>query len=141
MLLIEGDLNVDYDRNYASNFRNVELNLFAKSPSEEQKEEIKEDTAKEELYSKISDMDKHLFDLFFKDQKDIDSSIAEMNLFADLLKASRSYNLDSTPKLLGSRDSLVETLIGSGVGRYLEFKSVDDIYIYEKDSESLEKVY
>lgn len=42
--------------------------------------------------------------------------------------------MDSTPKLLGTRDALVETLIRSGVGRYLEFKSVDDIYILDDNS-------
>lgn len=71
--------------------------------------------------------------------KELDS-VSKKNMFVDLLKASRSYNLDTTPKLLGSRDSLVETLITSGVGRYLEFKSVDDIYIFDKESKSLEKV-
>ncbi|KAG2212622.1 hypothetical protein INT47_000598 [Mucor saturninus] len=128
--LIEGDLSVDYERNYASNFRNVELNLFAKNVSEE-------DTTTEDLCAKISDTDKDLFKSFFKDSS---KATVEMKLFTELLKTSRSYNLDSTPKLLGSRDSMVETLITSGVGRYLEFKSVDDIYIYEQASNTLEKV-
>lgn len=129
-------MSLDYERNYASNFRNVELNLYTINHLKEEEEE--EDKTKENLCAKISDSDKDLFNLFFQDSS---KSTAEMKLFIELLKTSRSYNLDSTPKLLGSRDSLVETLITSGVGRYLEFKSVDDIYIYEKDSNSLEKVY
>lgn len=124
-------MSLDYARNYASNFRVVELNLYAKSLPEE------DGTTKEGLCAKITESDKNLFNFFYDDSS---KSIAEMQLFMNLLKASRSYNLDSTPKLLGSHDSLVETLISSGVGRYLEFKSVDDIYLFETDSKSLEKV-
>lgn len=118
--------SINYEESYDSNFRKVELKLYPN-----QQEEMELD------FSKVSDMDKDLVDTWFK-QLD---SVQEKNMFMDLLKASRSYNLDSTPKLLGSRDSLVETLISSGVGRYLEFKSIDDIYIFDKDLKSLEKVH
>ena len=111
-------MGIQYESRYAANFRRVELNLF---PTQKETEEP----------YKISDNDKAFFDYF-------QLQASEQHFLADLLKTSRSYNLDTTPKLIGSRDSLVETLIRSGVGRYLEFKSVDDIYIL--DGDRLEKV-
>lgn len=119
--MLEDDLSIPYERSYASNFRNVDLKLFP--PITEVEEE-----------PTIPEMDKKLFDFFYNTEENMN----EKHLFAELLRTSRSYNLDSTPKLLGSRDKLVETLIRSGVGRYLEFKSVDDIYILNQGS--LEKV-
>lgn len=74
------------------------------------------------------------------DNEDPYETLYQMIIFEKLLKASRSYNLDTTPKLLHSREELVEVLIRSGVGRYLEFKSVDDIYMFDKITERLEKV-
>ncbi len=118
---IEGDLSIQYETSYASNFRNANLEIFPP-------------TIETEGESKISDTDSKLYEFFYETEGDTN----EKNLFAELLRSSRSYNLDSTPKLLGSHDTLVETLIRSGVGRYLEFKSVDDIYIL--DQGSLEKV-
>ncbi|KAI8082210.1 GDP dissociation inhibitor [Thamnidium elegans] len=122
---VKDETSINYEESYGSNFRKVELKLY---PNQQKEMDLD--------CSKVADMDKDLVDIWFK-QLD---SVQEKNMFMDLLKASRSYNLDSTPKLLGSRDSLVETLISSGVGRYLEFKSVDDIYIFDKELKSLEKV-
>ncbi|CAO3648713.1 unnamed protein product [Mucor hiemalis] len=113
--LDEGDMKIHYETSYSANFRNVELELFP-------------DTNVDLEPVDISDTDKKLCDYFIQENEE------KRNLFAKLLKSSRSYNLDSTPKLLGSRDTLVETLIRSGVGRYLEFKSVDDIYILDENS-------
>lgn len=112
----EDNTKICYERNYSANFRNVELELFP---------DINDDSAPVDI---SADADKKLCDFFCKENDE------ERKLFAELLKSSRSYNLDSTPKLLGTRDALVETLIRSGVGRYLEFKSVDDIYILDDNS-------
>lgn len=59
---------------------------------------------------------------------------------ADALRRSRSYNLDIAPKLLSCEGELVEILIRSGVGRYLEFKGVDDIFMFDEKTKHLEKV-
>ncbi|XP_023339361.1 rab proteins geranylgeranyltransferase component A-like [Eurytemora carolleeae] len=41
-----------------------------------------------------------------------------------LLKESRRFNIDLTPRLLYARGSMVELLISSNIARYTEFKSV-----------------
>lgn len=117
------------------------MNLFTESEVKQQTDEEENETVPQE--PTVSSMDKDLYDAFFLSNSSSNGTkhaMAEKQLFADLLKSSRSYNLDSTPKFLGSRDALVETLIRSGVGRYLEFKSVDDIYILDQRLKSLEKV-
>ncbi|KAI8061549.1 GDP dissociation inhibitor [Gilbertella persicaria] len=118
---------IDYENSYASNFRHVELHIHAEQPVEDETMSLQPS----------SSSDQSLFDAFFKDQP---NNIGKKQLFIDLLKHSRLYNLDSTPKLLGSREDLVEALVRSGVGRYLEFKNVDDIYIFDKAKKALEKV-
>ena len=67
-------------------------------------------------------------------------SISKLNVLLNLMRASRSYNLDLTPKLLSCNGELVEILIRSGVGRYLEFKGVDDIGIYDSNEGRLDRV-
>jgi Rab proteins geranylgeranyltransferase component A len=57
-----------------------------------------------------------------------------------LLKDSRRYNLDLAPKIMPCRGELIELLISSGVGRYLEFKALDRTYIYS-DQDNFDKVY
>ncbi|KAJ3165126.1 hypothetical protein HDU88_004845 [Geranomyces variabilis] len=47
-----------------------------------------------------------------------------------LLRASRQYNLELTPRILYSRGSLVDLLANSGVGRYLEFRPLDGIHLF-----------
>jgi len=42
----------------------------------------------------------------------------------ELLKESRRFNIDLTPRLLYARGSMVELLISSNISRYTEFKSV-----------------
>lgn len=44
-----------------------------------------------------------------------------------LLKASRRFNIDLSPKLLYSRGQMVELLISSNICRYSEFRAVDRI--------------
>ncbi|KAJ3163565.1 hypothetical protein HDU86_000146 [Geranomyces michiganensis] len=46
-----------------------------------------------------------------------------------LLRASRQYNLELSPRILYSRGALVELLANSGVGRYLEFRPLDGIHL------------
>ncbi|RIB16580.1 GDP dissociation inhibitor [Gigaspora rosea] len=53
---------------------------------------------------------------------------------AMLLKESKRYNLDLAPKMVPCRGELIELLISSGVGRYLEFKAMDKTYIYSADT-------
>ncbi|CAG8749708.1 13327_t:CDS:10 [Gigaspora margarita] len=53
---------------------------------------------------------------------------------AILLKESKRYNLDLAPKMVPCRGELIELLISSGVGRYLEFKAMDKTYIYSADT-------
>jgi hypothetical protein len=47
-----------------------------------------------------------------------------------LLPESRSYNIDISPKILFSRGPEVSLLITSGVSKYMEFKSVDNTYLF-----------
>merc|ERR1712126_532105 len=42
----------------------------------------------------------------------------------EMLKQSRKFNIDLTPRLLFSRGDMVELLISSNISRYTEFKSV-----------------
>ena len=42
----------------------------------------------------------------------------------ELMKQSRKFNIDLTPRLLYSRGEMVELLISSNISRYTEFKSV-----------------
>lgn len=86
----------------------------------------------------MHESDKDLFESFRTE--DPYDAICLMTVFNKLLKSSRSYNLDIAPKLLGSREELVEILIRSGVGRYLEFENVGDIHMYDETLKALEKV-
>ncbi|KAI9304014.1 GDP dissociation inhibitor-domain-containing protein [Cunninghamella echinulata] len=71
---------------------------------------------------------------------DLTAYILQLKTLLHTLKQSRFYNVDTTPKILPSRGDLVEILIKSGVGRYMEFKSVDDMFIFDVDTQKLEKV-
>ncbi|KAI8092542.1 GDP dissociation inhibitor-domain-containing protein [Halteromyces radiatus] len=66
--------------------------------------------------------------------------IFKLKTLIDFLVLSRHYNLDTVPKILPSRGDLVEILIRSGVGRYMEFKSVDDMFIFDHTKRRMEKV-
>jgi RAB protein geranylgeranyltransferase component A len=67
-------------------------------------------------------------------------SNSERETLAKLLKESRRYSLDIAPKIMPCRGELIELLISSGVGRYLEFKALDKTYIYS-DQDNFDKVY
>lgn len=57
-------------------------------------------------------------------------TIGRLRTLSQLLTDTRKYSLDLAPKLLSSRGALVDLLIQSGVGHYLEFKGVEASYIY-----------
>lgn len=143
---VEGDLSIDYEYNYASNFKNVDLKVyesnFADAEVDYVKSAIEQGTYKELIPKTSFPQDQKLVDAYFSNltPENFLDRLPQINVFVDLLNKSRSYNLDTTPKLLGTREDLVETLIRSGVGRYLEFKNVDDIFVFDKASKALEKV-
>jgi Rab proteins geranylgeranyltransferase component A len=64
----------------------------------------------------------HTHPAFFGYQKD------HRYNFTKLFHNSRYFNIDSLPKLLLSDGKMVEAIIASSVGNYLEFKSVDALY-------------
>ncbi|KAI8375448.1 GDP dissociation inhibitor [Blakeslea trispora] len=125
------DASIEYEANYHANFSHVELSLFP-DPTQ---------TAETRPKPSFSS-DQSLFESYFGQLDDPVGSdvLKEMQLFVQLLQSSRSYNLDTTPKLLRSNEDLVSILVRSGVGRYLEFKNVEDVYIFNKTSQTLEKV-
>ena len=47
----------------------------------------------------------------------------------ELLKQTRRYNIDMCPRACLSRGALIQLLITSNIGRYLEFKAVAETYI------------
>ncbi|KAI8359875.1 GDP dissociation inhibitor [Choanephora cucurbitarum] len=113
------DTSIDYETNYLTNFSEVELNLFpSTSPTDP---------------PRLLSSDQSLLDAYQPD--------ASTEAFlAHLLSSSRAYNLDTTPKLVRSNEALVSILVRSGVGRYLEFKNVEDVYMFDRVQQQLEKV-
>eukprot|EP00041_Stephanoeca_diplocostata_P016854 m.334442 g.334442 ORF g.334442 m.334442 type:complete len:787 (-) comp20506_c0_seq3:255-2615(-) len=62
------------------------------------------------------------------------SSVSKINLsWEDILKQSRRYCIDVVPKVCLSRGSLVQLLISSNIGRYVEFKAVEETQILMAD--------
>ena len=53
-----------------------------------------------------------------------------------LLYESRNFQIDSNPKLLLSAGKMVDAIISSGVGHYLEFKSVESLFYVASKSAS-----
>ncbi|OBZ84005.1 Rab proteins geranylgeranyltransferase component A [Choanephora cucurbitarum] len=113
------DRHIDYETNYLANFSQVELNLFpSTSPTDP---------------SRLLSSDQSLLDAYQPDE-------STRAFLTHLLSSSRSYNLDTTPKLVRSNEELVSILVQSGVGRYLEFKNVEDVYMFDRVQQQLEKV-
>jgi Rab proteins geranylgeranyltransferase component A len=50
---------------------------------------------------------------------------------------SRRYNLEQTPKMLLSRGDIVELIISSGTGSYLEFRLVEKLYFWFQNTLNL----
>jgi RAB protein geranylgeranyltransferase component A len=71
---------------------------------------------------------------------DIKDSIGRVQTLKEALDASRHYNFDLSPKLLSCRGEMVEVLIKSGIGRYLEFKGLEESYVFEAESKTFDKV-
>jgi GDP dissociation inhibitor len=71
---------------------------------------------------------------------DIKDSIGRVQTLKEALDASRHYNFDLSPKLLSCRGEMVEVLIKSGIGRYLEFKGMEESYVFEAESQTFDKV-
>lgn len=67
---------------------------------------------------------------FFGYQKD------KKMTFLRMMQHSRQFNIDSMPKLLLSAGKMVDMIIASGVGHYLEFKSVDSLYYVSSSKQS-----
>uniref|UniRef100_M4B8X5 Rab proteins geranylgeranyltransferase component n=1 Tax=Hyaloperonospora arabidopsidis (strain Emoy2) TaxID=559515 RepID=M4B8X5_HYAAE len=52
----------------------------------------------------------------------------------EMLQQSSSFNIDVNPRLMLSSEQLVEILITSGVGRYLEFAAIERTYVHFQPS-------
>jgi hypothetical protein len=76
----------------------------------------------------------HTHPAFFGYQKD------HRYNFATLIHNSRHFNIDSLPKLLLSDGKMVDAIIASSVGNYLEFKSVDALYFLNSGSHGKQKI-
>ncbi|KAI8337148.1 GDP dissociation inhibitor [Chlamydoabsidia padenii] len=117
---------IDYAASYSRQFKNVEILLGQQQePS----------TTLEQLRSIVSATD---YEHYIQPREHDD--VGQLANLAQGLKDSRHYNLDTVPKILPSRGNLVDILIRSGVGRYMEFKSVDDMFVFDHASHSFEKV-
>eukprot|EP00286_Rhodomonas_abbreviata_P021525 CAMPEP_0181296666 /NCGR_PEP_ID=MMETSP1101-20121128/4826_1 /TAXON_ID=46948 /ORGANISM="Rhodomonas abbreviata, Strain Caron Lab Isolate" /LENGTH=337 /DNA_ID=CAMNT_0023401547 /DNA_START=33 /DNA_END=1043 /DNA_ORIENTATION=- len=64
------------------------------------------------------------------DSSKLEESITQAEGWEQLLERGRDYNLDFTPKLNLSSGKLVEALLQSGVGRYLEFMPLKSTFIH-----------
>lgn len=58
----------------------------------------------------------------------------------EMLKQSSSFSIDVNPRLMLSSEQLVETLITSGVGRYLEFAAIERTYVHLQPTASGAKI-
>lgn len=59
----------------------------------------------------------------------IGPTIAESNIEVDLRQLSRKFALELSPKLLFCRGSLVDLLMSSRVGKYLECKLLESVFV------------
>lgn len=109
----DNEATIQYTSSYLSNYRNV----TARVGKDQQEEEISTEDLGKVLSSDFLDS--------------ITPDASSKQTLAKMLKKSRSYNLDLTPKLLSCKSELVEVLIRSGVGRYLEFKGVDELCLFQ----------
>ncbi|KAI9209856.1 GDP dissociation inhibitor [Polychytrium aggregatum] len=63
-----------------------------------------------------------------EDRTDSENCIAAL---LDVLSNHRRFNIELSPKAILSSGPVVELLISSGVGRYLEFKALEEVYIFD----------
>ncbi|CAH0515773.1 unnamed protein product [Peronospora belbahrii] len=66
----------------------------------------------------------------------LDERFANETTKEELLRQSSCFNIDVNPRLMLSSEQLVETLIASGVGRYLEFAAIERTYVHFQPSVS-----
>ncbi|KAI9491958.1 hypothetical protein BDB00DRAFT_766146 [Zychaea mexicana] len=160
---IEQESEISYQENYKNNYRKVAFNVHEQPSTGSIPVELDADTD-ESLESAVRNKIKSLLsvepsadkvlieetinqevkDIVSKHQDtttiDLQPSVSRLNFLLSAMRASRAYNLDLTPKLLSCNGELVEILIQSGVGRYLEFKGVDDIGIFDNEQGRLDRV-
>ncbi|ORZ00599.1 GDP dissociation inhibitor-domain-containing protein [Syncephalastrum racemosum] len=159
----ENNAAIAYQSMHSANFKNVAFHLpgrhikdetttvhtFEKALSPIIAEEIKSrlqytfhDTVSRDLWaSQVA----HAADQLARPEQenvdiDLQPALSRLAILGEALKKARQYNIDLAPKLLSCRGDLVEILIQSGVGRYLEFKGVDDMFVFNHDTTRMEKV-
>ncbi|KAI7886495.1 rab protein geranylgeranyltransferase component A [Lichtheimia hyalospora FSU 10163] len=108
------ETTIQYTSNYLANYRHITARV---GQDQQEEQEIS-----------IQDLEKALSSEFLDS---IAPDTLSKQTLAKMFKKSRSYNLDLTPKLLSCKSELVEVLIRSGVGRYLEFKGVDEMCLFQ----------
>ena len=108
------ETTLQYTSSYLANYRHVTARV---GQDQQEEQEIS-----------IQDLEKALSSEFLDS---IAPDTLSKQTLTKMFKKSRSYNLDLTPKLLSCKSELVEVLIRSGVGRYLEFKGVDEMCLFQ----------
>ncbi|CAI5729763.1 unnamed protein product [Hyaloperonospora brassicae] len=64
----------------------------------------------------------------------LEEGFANETVKEELLQQSSSFSIDVNPRLMLSSEHLVEILITSGVGRYLEFAAIERTYVHFQPS-------
>ncbi|KAG7399749.1 hypothetical protein PHYBOEH_008083 [Phytophthora boehmeriae] len=70
----------------------------------------------------------------------LDEGFANDATKEELLRQSSMFSIDVNPRLMLSSEQLVEILITSGVGRYLEFAAIERTYVHFHPPDASEKV-
>ncbi|RKP34120.1 GDP dissociation inhibitor [Dimargaris cristalligena] len=58
---------------------------------------------------------------------------------AQLLARNRDFNIDLAPKVTHCRGPLVDLLVSSGVGKYMEFRGLDQVYLTHGSNRQITK--
>ncbi|KAF7727692.1 hypothetical protein EC973_007248 [Apophysomyces ossiformis] len=140
---------IDYSASNKRNFKNVVFQLHSQPNQEAIELDPTKDLSKT-LQSYLPTLCQSESDLLkealekeietLKENTNITESVSKLRVLAAALKETRSYNLDLAPKYLACQGEMIEALIRSGVGQYLEFKGVEDIFIFDKEEGQLQKV-
>lgn len=69
----------------------------------------------------------------------VEEAFADEETREQLLGKSSSFSIDINPRLLLASEDLVEVLITSGVGRYLEFAAIENTYVMLSKTDSVDK--
>ncbi|ORX58968.1 rab protein geranylgeranyltransferase component A [Hesseltinella vesiculosa] len=132
---------IAFDGNCKNSFQHVALTLGVNEASAGQDDGPLTEQ-EESLLSQVTEADRERYISPWQSTVDKDDGayLGKLASLVTCLKASRQYSLDTCPKLLAARGQLVEDLIRSGVGRYLDFKSVDDMFVFDHGDHALKKV-